>query len=160
MMKKYLLLAMAFASTTALANTQANTNATTTKEAKQPIMGLTTIDVGGKVAKSLNSTVYSLSKANTTQLCWEVINIPFTAKNKVTEVFTTPAKSKFTHPDASVTTSNEDKTHTIVSHIPSVNNEFIRKCWKFDKTDPIGNYTLDLRVNDIIFPTQKFSIVK
>lgn len=156
-MKKYLLLAMAFASTAALANTQANTNAT--KEAKPPMMVLTTVDVSGKVAKPLNSTVYSLSREKT-ELCWEVINVPFIAKNKVVEVFNAPAKSKFTHPDASVTTSNEDKTHTIVSHVPSANNEFIRRCWKFDKTDPIGNYTLDLRVNDIIFPTQKFSIVK
>ena len=156
-MKKYLLLAMAFASTATLANTQVNTNAT--KEAKPPIMALTTVDVSGKVAKALNSTVYSLSKEKT-ELCWEVINVPFIDKNKIIEVFNAPAKSKFTAPDASITTSNEDKTHTIVSHIPSVNNEFIRKCWKFDKTDPIGNYTLDLQVNDVIFPTQKFSVVK
>lgn len=156
-MKKYLLLAMAFASTTALANTQVNTNAT--KETKPSMMALTTVDVSGKVAKPLNSTVYSLSREKT-ELCWEVINVPFTAKNKVTEVFNAPAKSKFTAPGSSIIVTNDDKTHTIVSYVANSNNEFIRKCWKFDKADPIGNYTLDLQVNDVIFPTQKFSVVK
>ncbi|AMW17431.1 pseudouridine synthase [Glaesserella parasuis] len=125
-----------------------------------PMMVLTTIDFSGEVPKSLNSTTYSISNKKI-QLCWEVINVPFTAQNKTTEIFNSPAKSTMMGGQGDNVVSTKDgKMHTITSQMKSVNNEFIRRCWKFDNTDPIGDYTLDLQINDTIFPTQKFKIVK
>ncbi|AUI66070.1 MULTISPECIES: pseudouridine synthase [Glaesserella] len=157
-MKKYFALTMALVSVTAVANTNKPVNSHTAEQ-KPPMMVLTTVDVSGKVMKPLNSRVYSLSKAKT-ELCWEVFNIPFIAKNRITEVFDTPDTAKFTTTDSSIVSSNDNKTHTIITYQPSINNELIRRCWKFDKTDPLGTYKLTLQVNDVTFPTQTFSVVK
>ncbi|WGE32615.1 pseudouridine synthase [Actinobacillus genomosp. 2] len=156
-MKKHLMLAMGLlSSVTAIANTTPDT--TPAKETR-PMLAIYLLDLNGKVAKPIRSTTYSVSQKNL-HLCWEAVNVPFTAKNQVTEIFNAPAPAKFTEQGVTVVSSNDGKTHTISRQLASHNNEFIRKCWKFDKTDPKGEYTLQVRINNIEFPAMPFNIVK
>lgn len=124
-----------------------------------PIMVLTTVDFSGEQPKALGSTSYSLSTPNI-QLCWEVLNTPLGLQNKVIETFNTPAEAAFSSPSSEVVVSKDKKQHELTSTLPATVTGTLSRCWKFDKTDPIGKYTLELKVNDIVFQKQQFEIVK
>lgn len=126
----------------------------------QAMLKLGVYDVSNKVIREINNRKYSIKQAKNLSLCWTAFNMPFIDKNNVIEVFQSPKKSKFSDKTGSVVTSKDRKTHTITSSLPSYNNEFITKCWRFEKNDPLGTYTLEVRVNDIIFPAQPFELVK
>ncbi|MDY4279493.1 MAG: pseudouridine synthase [[Pasteurella] mairii] len=154
-MKKYLSLIMALLAMNAIANTVMPVTPSA------PIIYLSTVDTSGNILKSLNTTIYSVSNAKL-NLCWEVAGMPLSAQNNVVEVMTGP--ERFTvigDNNSSVDADKSGKVYTIKQvAAPAINNEFIRRCWKFDKNDPLGEYKLDVDVNGVSFPTRTFTLIK
>ncbi|WP_373767814.1 hypothetical protein [Glaesserella sp.] len=125
---------------------------------QRPMLNLAVYDTANKVAKPIG-TQYSVGKKGQ-QLCWVVINMPFQARNSVTEIFHSPAEAQFGDPAGTTVSSEDKKRHQISMTLPSSSNEFIQRCWRFDHRDPLGQYTLEVRVNDIVFPAQRFELIK
>lgn len=152
-MKKYM---MTLAALLAASNVMA---ASAPAAEKPPIMVLTTVDFSGEQPKPLASTSYSLAAKNI-QLCWEVVNAPLMIQNNVVEIFSTPAQAVFNSQGSEVEVSKDKKQYTLKTMLPATAAGTVSRCWTFDKTDPIGKYTLELKVNDIVFQKQQFEIVK
>ena len=125
----------------------------------QPMMKFGVFDTSNKVPREVAGNKYSISNKNH-KLCWAAFNMPFQPTNQVIEVFNSPKKAKFSDPQGSAVSSKDGKTHTISLNMKSVNNEFIERCWNFDKNDPLGKYSLEVKVNNIGFPVQTFEVVK
>ena len=125
----------------------------------QPMMKFGVFDTSNKVVREVADNKYSISNKNHT-LCWTAFNMPFQPDNNIVEIFKSPKKANFSDPQGNSTTSEDGQTHTISLNMKSVNNEFIERCWNFDKNDPLGKYTLEVKVNDINFPVQTFEVVE
>lgn len=149
-MKKLLAIALSCISIAGHAETKAPT--------MQPMLKLQVLDMSNKVGRAVENNKLSLSKTH--QLCWVAFNMPFKATNEVVEIFQSPAPSKFGSAAGSVSTSADRLTHKITTHMPSSNNERVDNCWRFEKSDPKGKYSLTIQVNDIIFPPQTFEVTK
>lgn len=124
----------------------------------QPMLKVQVLDMSNKVGRAVENNRLSLSKTH--QLCWVAFNMPFKASNEVIEVFQSPAPSKFGSAAGSVSTSADRLTHKITTRMTSSNNERLDNCWRFEKSDPKGKYSLTIQVNDIIFPPQTFEVTK
>lgn len=151
-MKKLVMLigSLCFA-TTALAQTEHNT---------LPKMNFGVFDISNKVVRKLENNRLSIAKAKDQTLCWAVFDMPLSGNNQVTEVFRSPSAMQFVDRGTSKV-STDKMVHTLKNQIKSTDNgASIQKCWSFDHTDPKGKYTLDLQVNDIVFPTQQFEITQ
>lgn len=159
-MKKYLALATSLFVASSVAFAEEKPTQPANSMADQPRIALFVLDSSGKVARPLPTTTYSIKNSKIYQLCWTAVKLPFKATNEVVEVFNAPDKSVFTAKNGSVISSKDQKTHEITYRKPSVNNEAISNCWRFDKTDPKGSYSLQVRVNDIQFPVQTFTVTE
>lgn len=160
-MKKSLVITLALFSATAVANQSGDKRTEQIQFVNQPMLQLEVFDKSNTVARPVAGRKYSVSNKNHS-LCWTAWNIPFLPRNnKSIEVFTSPKSAKFMSPDASVITQDNGKMHVVTNfNIQVTNNEFIQRCWLFDKNDPLGKYTLTVQVNDIQYPTQTFELVK
>lgn len=158
-MKKLTLLALSLASASLWANETAKP---TNTEAKPPRAVFQVIETDGKVARAVQGNQVSISKKQ--ELCWTVVDLPFKPSNQVTEEFLTPKGAKFAAQGSSVINSEENglnKSKITSASMKAVNNEFLRRCWKFDKNDPTGHYQIALQVNDTLFePAYKFEVIK
>lgn len=153
-MKKTLIAALGLFSLVA----QANTNIQPAGE-KQPKLALAIYDSSSKVPAKVEGLKYSVSKKNW-QLCWTAFDMPFTANNKVTELFKSPAPAVFKSSTGSSVRSKDGKEHRVEYFTPSQNGELIQRCWTFDKNDPLGKYSLTLDINDVSYPPVSFELVK
>lgn len=156
-MKKALVLLLGLVSAGAFAENKAET----AQPVSQPMLKMAVYDVSNKVAREVGSQ-YSISNKNH-RLCWAAFNMAFDPadKNKVTLVFTAPNnKAKFVAPSGSTSVSADGKTSTVSMTIPSKGRESLENCWHFDHQDPLGKYTLTVRVNDTQFPATEFELVK
>lgn len=91
------------------------------------------------------------------KFCWFATNIA--SSNKVEEFFTSPKRGNF----ANAISNSDGSKHKIVGTITAKNmqeNPTIGKCWHFDKTDPIGIYSLKVTINGVSFPAQQFELRK
>lgn len=96
------------------------------------------------------------------QLCWNVAGV-FNSSVQVTEIFTSPSAANFAiPPSVGVATSSADKLmHTIVGSRGSVNNgTLVVSCWRFEEGDPLGQYTLKVKVNQKTYGPVSFRVVK
>lgn len=160
-MKKYLTLATSlFAMSNIAFAEEKPVQSSIQSSAKPPMMTLYVLDSSSKVARPLQTTTYSVKNTQIHKLCWTAVNIPFKASNEVVETFVAPAKSTFMAKEGSVISSEDKTKHEITYRKPSSNNESISNCWQFDNSDPKGKYTLQIRVNNILFPTQTFEVTK
>lgn len=123
----------------------------------RPMMRFGVFDTSNAVARQVEK--YSASNP-AHRLCWAAFNMPFQPSNQIIEVFKSPQKANFMDPASRTTSSKDGKTHTIETSLPSSNGEFIERCWAFDTKDPIGKYSVDIKVNDVTYPTQYFEVVK
>lgn len=128
---------------------------------KQPSLALRIFDVNNGVSTPLEGSTYSVGK-KTQQLCWIAFNMDFGATNTTVEVFKSPSKANFVRDGASIEANSDKTLHTVTAHNvkPSNNNSVVTQCWRFDESDPLGNYSVTVRVNNIQFPPQTFSVVK
>ncbi|OOR98718.1 hypothetical protein B0187_07500 [Haemophilus paracuniculus] len=160
-MKKYLTLATSLLAMSSVALAEEKpAQPAPASEAKPPMMVLYVLDSSSKVARPLQTTTYSVKNSKTHQLCWTAVNVPFKASNEVVENFVAPAESTFVAKNGSVISSKDKTKHEVTYRKPSVNNESIGNCWRFDNTDPKGQYSLQVRVNEVQFPTQTFTITE
>ncbi|KMK51664.1 hypothetical protein RO21_04765 [[Actinobacillus] muris] len=153
-MKKSLV-ALAFLSASVFASSEPQVSQTIPQNA--PVLRFGVVDTSNKIAQEVGLT-YSIANKHH-ELCWTAFNLPFQMQNKVVEVFISPKAAQFTSAGATVAYSKDKKTHTITTMMPN-RQETVGKCWRFDKNDPLGKYKVDIRVDDIIFPTQTFELVK
>ncbi|MCK3655426.1 hypothetical protein A4G19_06575 [Pasteurellaceae bacterium Macca] len=156
-MKKLTLLALFTASLMNMAS--AENSEKTTEQAQAPELFFSVIDDSSKVGRRLEKNEYSVSNQHL-RLCWAVTNLPISASNQVTETFNAPAKAQFTSPNSRTIVSKDKKVHQIISTTATKADNMIDKCWKFGKTDPLGQYQFTLKVNDLVFPTMEFKLVK
>lgn len=153
-MKKSLV-ALAFFSASVWANTE--TQGLQPSAQNAPMIRFGVLDTRNQIAQDAGLT-YSISNPHH-ELCWSAFNLPFQMQNKVVEVFVSPKAAQFKSAGSTVERSKDKKTHTISTFVPN-RQASINKCWRFDKQDPLGKYKVDIRINDIVFPTQTFELVK
>ncbi|MFB2538236.1 MULTISPECIES: hypothetical protein [unclassified Acinetobacter] len=115
-------------------------------------------NINGKL-NSLNTNV-AVKSNSTHRICWTINNTGYHGQTKLEEIINAPARSQFVDPDSThVERSNDGRYHRIERLVYlSPEQDAISKCWKFDNTDPSGEYNIQLKVGDIVFPAQRFSL--
>lgn len=124
----------------------------------KPAITLRIVDAKGPVPIFITGNRLSLSQNH--KLCWATVNMGFDAKVHVVEEFHTPEKMSFAAPNTQVATSPDGKSHLLTTMLDSVNGEYVSRCWAFDKNDPIGEYKVDIQVNDYFFKDLEFEVIK
>lgn len=121
-------------------------------------VALSAVEVVGGVRKVLNTTYVSRSNPNHS-LCWEVVGVARSHADghRVQEVIVSPAFMRFIDPNASIY-SGDNGTRHIIDSVVSGTADSANKCWKFDSTDPVGNYTLTLTVSGVPFTALPFTV--
>lgn len=159
-MKKSLIIALSLVAGSALAN-QATQQVPQQHGAQPPMLSVEVFDSSTGMPRIIEGRKFSVSKKNL-DLCWTAFNVPITSNNSTVEVFVAPRKATFVSQGSKISKSKDGKKHTITSPFSTTQTDFdlVRKCWKFDKKDPLGKYTLEVQVNDIKFPPQTFHVVK
>lgn len=132
-----------------------------TKATTAPKVVLRVLDTSGKVAHDTGSRIYSVSNKNL-MLCWDAFDMQFASgnNNRVIETFVAPnADAKFVKPASTV--RKVDNSIIVNSASVAVNGDkVLQSCWMFDKTDPLGKYSLTVQINDIVFDGLSFELVK
>lgn len=136
----------------------ANTHAFAQSTEQLPMIAVQVVDMSGKVAHALETNTLSISKKH--KLCWVAFNMPLSANNNVMELFHSPDKATFSAAKGNTVSSNEQKTHLVSTVMQPNGNNTISNCWDFSKKDPLGQYRLEVRVNNIQFPARTFEVVK
>ncbi|AWI51629.1 hypothetical protein AM202_02850 [Actinobacillus minor 202] len=155
-MKKLVILSIGFI-TTAIAS------ANEKQEIKLPFNGkpsvvLRVVDFSTKSPRVIDGKSVSISKKQ--QLCWSSVNVPVSSKVRIAEAFYTPAETDFSSPGMVINASDNKKEFLILGEVASVNNEYISRCWKFDTTDPIGTYHMEIQIGDFVFKNLSFNVIK
>lgn len=102
----------------------------------------------------------AISRSNPNiRICWVAYDLNIPRKVNVTETILSPQRAVFENNNGQTYSSADGKQHQILSTLDNVNGA-VSQCWQFDKTDPIGQYRIDIQIDEIVFPTQKFSVVK
>lgn len=158
-MKKSLAVVLGLVSATTLADETKNLPALQPLAQNAPVLVVGVYDVSNKVVRAVPERKLSLSNKNH-QLCWTALNVPSELTNKVTEIFVAPEKANFVDSSSSIAVSKDGKKHTITVNIPRQSKDFLERCWRFNKNDPLGKYILEVQINDIKFPAQSFELVK
>lgn len=158
-MKKFLTLTLLGLSAVANAETAVQAQA---DEAK-PILALAVYDISdAKLPKVIEDRSLSRSNKNH-RLCWTASNvgaIPNVA-NMVVEHFISPVSTTLTDDMGTIAQRSKDgKNHTLLSFVPTFQNNLVERCWQLPSKYPTGEYKVAVRVNDFEFPLQSFKIVK
>ncbi|MDO4697695.1 MAG: hypothetical protein Q4A60_03325 [Pasteurellaceae bacterium] len=156
-MKKSLAITLGLLAGTALAN-QPNTSQA---EAQPPSLTLEVFDTSTGVHSIVEGRKFSVSRKNI-ELCWTAFNLSIEPNNTSIEIFVSPKRATFVDQGSKISKSKDGRKHTITSTFSTdkTDQDLVRKCWKFDKKDPLGKYTLEVQVNNIKFPPQTFHVVK
>lgn len=164
-MKKILIALLSLASTTVLAEEYSIVPVVSEEQIASlpaqlpPILKLGVYDTSDGFINEVTSKKYSIKNSGH-NLCWIAFNLPFGESNHVVETFVAPKKTAFNDPPSHKKVSKSGRTHTISLDLPSENNLFIQRCWRFDKKDPIGQYKVTIKINEYTFPAQIFEVVK
>ncbi|PID51132.1 MAG: hypothetical protein CR960_02505 [Pasteurellales bacterium] len=104
------------------------------------------------------SNEISLSQKNK-QVCWFNTGLKPNSIYHIKQTIISPNDGFFSMP-AGITLSNEEKTrHAIVSTNKASAEGVINTCWAFaTDTDPIGDYSLQVKVNQDEYPALKFKL--
>lgn len=158
---RYLVLAATLLSSTAFANDIQSAEFTEPQLAtpSTPMAAVSVVEAVGGVQKILNSTEISRSNPNH-NLCWDASGVGRSHPDghRVQETIQSPAFMRFVDPNASIY-SGDNGTRHIISSVEVGTADSVGRCWKFDNTDPVGNYTLTLNVDGVEFPSLAFTVV-
>lgn len=93
------------------------------------------------------------------QLCWLAQGLDGAAGNlPVYEHITSAGPTEFTDTSA-YNARSPSGTHHYLNSTRLVSSEgSIQKCWRFDGTEPTGNYSIYIRIGDWGFPAQSFVV--
>lgn len=132
-----------------------------TPQESQPTLSLSVYDMSGQVPMDLGKKEISRSMPKQ-QLCWTA-NGEFNKQISIIEIFKSPKKMTFSIPKnlGSVKTSKDGKTHTIaMTREPLNQGKFVVNCWHFDEKDPVGQYSIQVQLGDIVYDPLTFNVVK
>lgn len=126
-----------------------------------PTFYMGVIDVGSAQKTQISQNTLSLSNPSH-QLCWQATGLnPNTPRFIINEHITSPAPAVFK--DNSARIESTGLNHQIVRGVISDGSGNLRRCWQFDKSDPIGSYRLSITIDDAstalvdwVFPAQYF----
>lgn len=109
----------------------------------------------GTSGLELNAGSYHLSQQQS--LCWVAENIPAAPQQQIVmESFHTPVGVRFSQSSVWVVSNNDNSHHVITSpKTPNANRQY-HTCWRFDQSDPFGDYRLQVRIGDVEFPPYSF----
>lgn len=141
-------------------NAIAQNKAPEKKAPAQPEIFVSVFDASQNPFTDTNTTTLSRSAENR-RLCW-VANGKFNKSVNLVETFNAPAaQTMMVGEHSRVSTSNDGKTNTIRGTEESYNNgKYLFKCWRFDKNDPVGKYTLQIKADKQTFPALSFSVTE
>ncbi|OBX46065.1 hypothetical protein [Haemophilus haemolyticus] len=131
------------------------------QQKSQPILSLSVYDMSGQVPMDLGKKEISRSIPKQ-QLCWTA-NGEFDKQISVIEIFKSPKKMTFSIPKnlGSVKTSKDGKTHTIaMTRKPLNQGKFVVNCWRFDEKDPVGQYSIQVQLGNIVYEPFTFNVVE
>ncbi|MBS9783217.1 MAG: hypothetical protein KGV46_01535 [Pasteurella sp.] len=113
----------------------------------------------GSAVDSKSNTI-SLSQKNK-QVCWFKRDLKPNTIYHIKQTVLSPAGGFFSTPSG-ITLTNEEKTrHAIVSTNKASAEGVINTCWAFaTDTDPIGDYSLQVKINQDEYPALKFKLVQ
>lgn len=101
----------------------------------------------------------TLSKNSAThRLCWKVEGLTPDTPYNVSEHILSPSFATFADKEARNGRSPDGLYHRILKTTSSSGHGDLQKCWRFDKTDPNGEYQIQLAINDLIFPVRIFYV--
>lgn len=130
-------------------------------ENQEPVLYLSVFDTSASSPRDLKTQKLSRTNKNL-QLCW-LARGTFKQMADVVEQFSSPAKMTFkvNSGEGLVTSSKDKRSHTITMKRPSVSDSsVVSACWRFDNSDPIGKYSLQVKVDDIQYTPLNFEVVK
>ena len=157
-MKKLVVLSMGLA---AIASANAADN-TPSQPVNQPVAVVRIFDTTGGNAKLMSGN--ELSRRKPRNACVIVANVPVLEKNSFIQYFQAPAQTKMDIPATIAQVKGEangknylvSKTVT-KAEMPRGETGF---CWGFTEQDPVGEYTIDVQFNNIVFKNLKFKVLK
>lgn len=129
---------------------------TTEQLLNTPMVYVSAVEVVGGIVKVLDNNVLVRSNPNH-RLCWQAEGLAVQSGQVIEEVIWSPAYMQFIDPEAQIYSTNNGTLHTIHSWARG-GGDSVGKCWQFDSTDPVGNYTLAIKVGDVAFPALSFSV--
>ncbi len=158
-MKKFAIVALTLASTTAFANELTNYDLPTPQTLVQYNFGAYNVN-NGVVTPLQNNTI---SRGNPNhRLCWTVIApVPmFTQTVSAKETITSPVGGSFTDGKSIVQSSIDGTHHVVSSMITPIGGTILERCWQFNTSDPLGKYTLSSEFNGEVMPMREFTVVE
>lgn len=124
----------------------------------EPKLILGVFEVTETGAKQTNQNAISRSNPNH-QLCWVAHDLNTPAQVTATEKIISPKKTVFETDKGQTFSSADGKQHQVISKLHSQNG-VVSQCWQFSKQDPVGEYSIELQIDDITFPKQTFKVVR
>lgn len=107
--------------------------------------------------RSADTNVLSRSNPNQ-RICWQATGVANGVNGwLLEEIISSPAAMQFADPNAEIYSSNGGTTHAIYSRV-SGQGDTVTKCWRFDNTDPVGNYGIAIKINGTSLPPARFVI--
>lgn len=125
----------------------------------KPAIVVQVFDINGKVARPIKGNKLNIEKKQN-RLCWNSVNVPVQGKVMIAEAIYAPGPAKASSEGSQVQPSPDGTSNTIITNINNATENYVSRCWTFDKSDPIGKYRLDVQINDQVFKGLEFEIVK
>ncbi len=111
-------------------------------------------------SKNINSDTISLSKDHRS-VCWRAYNLSPNTIYHIKETILSPSNNSFTIPDGVVIRNKDQTKNVMVSTDKASNKGVLDQCWSFSEgEDPVGNYSLKVKINQNEFPEFKFKLTK
>lgn len=91
-------------------------------------------------------------------LCWKVSGLVSGQTYLGVETFVAPDGARFTDGAYQAKTLEDGVRHEIGFAFSANRNGEVNRCWKFDSSDPLGQYKLTLRVGETVFSPFDFVV--
>lgn len=162
-MKKVLLttLISAMATTAFAAGTQQESKEQKDVIVQKPKITVTVLDFTTEEPKDLGTTTVSIAEKDQ-RLCWTAYNLPLEETAEVVEIIKSPKGGHFTSDSAIALSSKDKRVHKLTYPKKKTTDDAksVQECWHFDETDPLGKYSVTIKVNDVQYPEMTFEVVK
>ncbi|MDP8162138.1 hypothetical protein QJU89_08170 [Pasteurella skyensis] len=112
------------------------------------------------INNSSDTNTISISKKKT-PLCWSINNLEANTSYDIVEEFTSPPNGYFSNGESTTITNSNKTKHSLLSKKESSQDGFIGgSCWFFTEEDPIGSYSLTIKVNGTPYSSFPFKLTK
>lgn len=130
----------------------------------QPVGAYVNVDVYKTIDNVLHPTKSSqISRSDRQQqLCWTAVSDVAIFKNmtNVKETFRSPVGATFNDKKSVVQSSIDGTRHTVSTPMTGIaGGTALERCWVFDPTDPVGEYSIFVEVDGTPIVDKKFTVV-